>query len=219
MFGKGASFSGFIENEWAPVLISGWGGPFGSATLDFLEHAFELKQNPGVGRTLCVQQRIKIPDRHRLFRPFAKEVHLLFPVVIDGADLRGNFGGQRTYFPAFDKFGQLAQLLRRELDGKAACLAVIPLFLITDAPIGIDGQVLGVGFIQQRSLDVIVGDQEWRGSVLGDDKKRQQKNYGKKSESHKQSLPQVIEMFSRLIKQGTDKKKGWRSSASLLVKG
>ena len=81
--------AGFFQHERAPVLISAWDGPLGSATLDFLKHAFELKQSPGVGRTLRVEQRIKIPDRHSLFRAFAEEVHLLFPVVIDGADLRG----------------------------------------------------------------------------------------------------------------------------------
>jgi hypothetical protein len=45
-----------------------------------------------------------------------------------------------------------------------------------------------VGFILQRPLDVIVGDQDWPGNVLGDGKERQQKNYCKKSESHKQKF-------------------------------
>ena len=86
------------------------------------------------------------------------------------------------------KSGQPAQLLWREPDAKAAGLAVISLLLISDASIGEDRQVLGVGFIQQRSFDVIVGDQEWRGSVRGQGEERQQKNYGKKSESHKQQF-------------------------------
>jgi hypothetical protein len=80
------------------------------------------------------------------------------------------------------------QLLWGEPEAKAAGFAVIPFFLITDAPIGKDRQVLCVGFILQRPLDVIVGDQDWPGSVLGDGKERQQKNYCKKSESHKQKF-------------------------------
>src|SRR5215831_8046244 len=179
---------GFFQHERAPVLISLWGGPLGSATLDFLEHAFELKQRPGVGRTLGVERRIEIPDRHSLFRAFVKEVHLFFPVVIDGADLGGDFSRKRTDILVLNQHGQPMQLLWREPESIAAGFAIIPFLLITNAPIGKDRQVLGVGFIQQRSLDVIVRNQEWAGSILSQGKERQQKNNSKKSESHKEKF-------------------------------
>jgi hypothetical protein len=59
-----------------------------------------------------------------------------------------------------------------------------------------------VDFVLQRPLDVIVGDQEWAGSVLGDGKEREQKNYCKKSKPHKQSLPQVMAITSKAISHG-----------------
>jgi len=180
-----AVLAGFFQHERAPVLFSAWDGPFRNATLDFLEHAFELKQRPGVGRTLRVEQRIKIPDRHSLFRAFAEEVHLLFPVVIDGADLGGDFSRKRTNLLVLNKHVQPMQLLWRELESIAAGFAVISLLVISDAPIGKDRQVLCVDFIQEWPLNVIVGNQEWAGRILGDGKERQQKNCSKKFESRK----------------------------------
>jgi hypothetical protein len=89
---------------------------------------------------------------------------------------------------AVNKFGQLMQLLRREPNDKAPGLPVIPLFLIADASIGKNLQVLSVYLFQQRPFDFIVRNQYGRRSVLGGGKERQQKYRCKKLEAHKQKF-------------------------------